>query len=202
MEAANRAHHPGLVKVYAIGRDARGNVYLSVEFIDGSDLRERLTPGKPADVKLVCGTLADVAAALAALHVQGVVHRDLKPENIMIRADGSPVIVDFGIAHINGIELKPGSVSRGSPEYFSPQQADGQPAKPSDDMYAFGVILWEWLRGSRPAPGNRPAHKGGLFGGRRDPATAEELAADLLEENAAKRPSADDAAALLKSFAA
>ncbi|MBV9539784.1 MAG: protein kinase, partial [Alphaproteobacteria bacterium] len=148
MEAANRAHHPGLVKVYAIGRDARGNVYLSVEFIDGSDLRERLTPGKPADVKLVCGTLADVAAALAALHVQGVVHRDLKPENIMIRADGSPVIVDFGIAHINGIELKPGSVSRGSPEYFSPQQADGQPAKPSDDMYAFGVILWEWLRGS------------------------------------------------------
>src|SRR6185369_9450202 len=118
-----------------------GNVYLSVEFIEGSDLRERLD-GKPArDAKAVCATLADVAETLAALHAHDVVHRDLKPENIMLRPDGTPVIVDFGIAHIKGVEQKPGSVSRGSPEYFSPEQARGEPPQPSDDMFSFGIIL-------------------------------------------------------------
>src|SRR6185312_6450931 len=68
MEAANRAQHPGLVKIFAIGRDARGNAYLSVEFIAGCSLRDRLD-GKPArDPKLICSTLGDVAEALAALH--------------------------------------------------------------------------------------------------------------------------------------
>ena len=140
MEAANRARHPGLVKVYAIGRDTRGNAYLAVEYIAGKSLRDRLD-GKPAnDPKTVCSTLADIAEALAALHAQGVVHRDLKPENIMMRADGSPVIVDFGIAHIAGVPQDGGSVSRGSPEYFSPEQAKGEPSTPADDMYSFGVI--------------------------------------------------------------
>lgn len=201
MEAANRARHPGLVKVFAIGRDARGNVYLSVEFIAGSDLRERLD-GKPAkDPKTVCSTLADVAEALAALHGQGVVHRDLKPENIMLRADGSPVIVDFGIAHINGIAQKPGSVSRGSPEYFSPEQARGEPPQPSDDMFSIGIILWEWVHGLRPTSSFGPAHKSSFFSSRAAPKTPDELAGALTEAKAANRPTAEEAAKLLRAFA-
>ncbi|HEX4303203.1 MAG TPA: protein kinase [Rhizomicrobium sp.] len=202
MEAANRARHPGLVRVYAIGRDSRGNVYLSVEFVAGSDLRERLGGKAASDPKPACGTLADVAEALAALHGQGVVHRDLKPENIMLREDGSPVIVDFGIAHINGIVQKPGSVSRGSPEYFSPQQARGEAPAPSDDMYAFGVILWEWLKGQRPNAKFGPARKSSLFGGHAQPKTPDELVADLMDPKAESRPSAETAARLLRGFAA
>ncbi len=202
IEAANRARHPGLVKVYAIGRDARGNVYLAEELIEGQDLREKLD-GKPArDPRTVCATLADVAEALSALHAAGVVHRDLKPENIMMRPDGSPVIVDFGIAHITGMAEKPGSVSRGSPEYFSPEQAQGLPPAPSDDMYSFGVIVWEWLKGTRPSAGNAPPRRGSLFGGRSAPKTPDELAAALLDPKAAERPDAGETARLLRSFSA
>ena len=202
MEAANRARHPGLVRVYAMGRDSRGNVYLSVEFIAGSDLRQKLD-GKPArDAKAACATLADIAEALAALHGQGVVHRDLKPENIMLREDGSPVIVDFGIAHIAGMAQKPGSVSRGSPEYFSPQQARGETPAPSDDLYAFGVIVWEWLHGTRPNARNGPARKSALFGGHAQPKTVDDLVADLMAPKPEDRPNAETAARMLRGFAA
>jgi serine/threonine-protein kinase len=199
MEAANRAQHPGLVKIFAIGRDARGNAYLAVEFIAGTSLRERFG-GKPAhDPKLVCSTLADVAEALTALHAAGVVHRDLKPENIMMRPDGSPVIVDFGIAHIAGTD---GTISRGTPEYFSPEQARGEPSTPADDMYAFGMILFEWLNGSRPDAAHRPEHKSSWLGGRAATKTVQELSGALLDPRAANRPTASEAAALLRSFAA
>ncbi|HXC53949.1 MAG TPA: serine/threonine-protein kinase [Rhizomicrobium sp.] len=202
MEAANRARHPGLVKVFAIGRDTRGNVYLAVEFVAGGDLREKLD-GRPArDARTVCATLADAAEALAALHAQGVVHRDLKPENIMLREDGTPVIVDFGIAHIAGLAQKPGSVSRGSPEYFSPQQARGDAPAASDDMYAFGVILWEWLHGQRPNAAFGPTRKSALFGSRAAPKTPDELVAALMDDKGAARPTAEDAARLLRGFAA
>ncbi len=202
LEAANRARHPGLVKVFAIGRDARGNIYLSVEFIDGSDLREHMD-GTPAnDPKLVCSTLANAAEALAALHGQGVVHRDLKPENIMLRDDGTPVIVDFGIASIAGMIQKPGTVSRGSPGYSSPEQERGEAAAPSDDMYAFGVILWEWMHGQRPSASDGPVKHRSLFGGSAPPKTPDELVAALMDAKPADRPAAADAAKLLRKFAA
>lgn len=201
MEAANRARHPGLVKVFAIGRDTRGNVYLSLEFIAGGDLRDKLDGNPARDAKEICATLADIAEALAALHGQGVVHRDLKPENIMLREDGSPVIVDFGIAHIAGAAQNTGTLSRGSPEYFSPQQARGEPPAASDDMFAFGVIAWEWLHGERPDATHVPTRKASLFGGRAEPKTPDDLAADLMDLKAASRPSADTAARLLRGFA-
>ncbi len=186
------------MKVYAIGRNGRGNVYLAVEYIAGEDLRTRLESGAAREPRAICGTLADVAAALAALHGQGVVHRDLKPENIMLREDGSPVLVDFGIAHIAGLPQKAGSVSRGSPEYFSPEQGRGETPAPSDDMYALGVILSEWLQGVRP---DGPAHRFSLFGGRAAPETPDELAAALLDRAGANRPTAEETARLLKRFA-
>jgi tRNA A-37 threonylcarbamoyl transferase component Bud32 len=199
MEAANRAQHPGLVKVYAIGRDARGNAYLAVEFIAGKALRDTFDGNPASDPRIVCSTLADIAEALAALHAHGVVHRDLKPENIMMRADGSPVIVDFGIAHMSG--GKTDEISRGTPEYFSPEQARGAPSTPADDMFSFGVIMWEWLSGARP-DARSPARKSSLFGGRGAPRTAEELAAALIDPKAANRPTAAATAALLRGFSA
>ena len=149
----------------------------------------------------MCATLADVAEALAALHAQGVVHRDLKPENIMLRADGTPVIVDFGIAHIKGMEQKPGSVSRGSPEYFSPEQARGEPPASSDDMYSFGIIVWEWIHGQRPNALFGPSHKSSFFGGRTTPKSADDLAGALTDAKGANRPTAEETAKLLRSFA-
>jgi serine/threonine protein kinase len=159
-----------------------------------------LLDGKPArDPKLICSTLGDVAEALAALHGAGVVHRDLKPENIMLRPDGSPVIVDFGIAHIAGSGE---TISRGTPEYFSPEQARGEASTPADDMYAFGVTLFEWLNGARPDAAHHPEHKSSWLGGRAAPKTAQELAGTLLDPRAANRPTASEAAALLRGFAA
>ena len=97
---------------------------------------------------------------------------------------------------------KDGAISRGTPEYFSPEQARGEPSTPADDLYSFGVSVWEWLNGTRPDAAHGLQRKSSLFGGHAAPKTAQELAAGLLDQRAANRPTAAAAAALLRSFAA
>ena len=91
--------------------------------------------------------LAGVAEGLAALHARGLVHRDLKPANVLIGTDGAPLIADFGLAAAAG---DPGVPRGGSPFSMSPQQLDGAPPAPADDVYAFGVLAHELLTGYPP----------------------------------------------------
>ncbi|MBI5364313.1 MAG: serine/threonine protein kinase, partial [Planctomycetes bacterium] len=89
---------------------------------------------------------------LAALHAERIVHRDLKPENVLLRrATNEPVLIDFGIAHVpdERHQLSEGFIV-GTLEYMPPEQAEGKRVDGAADVYALGVIAYEWLTGVRP----------------------------------------------------
>ena len=144
--------HPAIVGVRGGGRDEKRKLlYMAMELIDGEDLADRLERGALSsdEAARIFGPVAD---ALAYAHRKGVAHRDLKPANIMLRADGSPVIVDFGIAVTEGQtrHTREGMVP-GTMVYLPPEIFSGAPPDPfSTDAYALGVVMWEALTGAAP----------------------------------------------------
>ena len=104
----------------------------------------------------------DLCHALAYLHGEGLIHGDLKPENIIIRPDGSPVLVDFGLmSRFGGAGSRDALIARrlraGTVHYMAPEQIQGGHADPRTDLYAMGCMLYEWLCGRRPFPGDTNA---------------------------------------------
>jgi len=149
LEAASRVRHPGVARVFAIGREEDGGLYVVQEYVQGHSLRTHMNEKPEPAVGQVATVGARLAYALQALHDAGVVHRDLKPENVLIRTDGTPVVVDFGIAHVPFGEIE-SVLGAGTLEYMAPEQALGRRVDGRSDLYALGVILFEWLVGFRP----------------------------------------------------
>jgi len=152
LEAASRIRHPGVARIHALGRDSFDEPYLVQEYIEGPTLRRWMETHSPAGVDDLVPYLAWIAAALEALHGHGVIHRDLKPENVLVRStDSRPVLVDFGIARIDsGTVNFEDDLITGTIEYMSPEQARGKKVTGKTDVYALGVIAYEWLTGERP----------------------------------------------------
>lgn len=150
-DAAARLEHPGVVKVLGAGEE-QGHHYVVMEYVDGTSLAELVRRG-PLPPARAAQYVKSVAEALHYAHQQGVVHRDLKPSNIRIRADGEPVIVDFGLAvrTRDGLGPATGRIV-GTPGYIPPEQASGRlgPASPSSDVYSLGAVLYELLTGRPP----------------------------------------------------
>ena len=146
--------HPHIITIHDIGTAGRF-VYLSMEFIEGGDLKQRLADG-PLPPGLALEVLEKIAAALGFAHAHGVVHRDLKPGNILFRRDGSPVLTDFGIAKSfqSDGDLTGTGVFLGSPNYMAPEQVDSGSVDNGVDIYALGVILYEMLTGTKPFVAN------------------------------------------------
>ena len=150
LEAASRVNHPGVVKVFAIASEPDGNLYIVQEFIPGQPLRAMMNAAPDTPVPQVLRTISQIAAALDALHRRGVIHRDIKPENILVREDSSPVLVDFGVAHIHQFNRLEKTTLVGTLEYLAPEQARAKKIDPRADLYSVGVIAYEWLAGVRP----------------------------------------------------
>lgn len=150
-EAARRVRHPGVAHVYELGQRLDGDAYLIQQLIKGASLRERIAERPSPGSEEVSRQLGRVAWALAALHAGGVVHRDLKPENVRLDENDQPVLIDFGIAHLQDFELSvhAGSLS-GTLAYMAPEQAAGRSVDGRADLYALGVIAYEWLTGALP----------------------------------------------------
>ena len=147
-----RVRHPGVVTVHATGESEHGP-WIVMDLVEGRSLAELLGDGplpRARAVELVLG----VAEAVAAAHAAGVLHRDIKPSNVLVRADGRPVLIDFGLARAEDQErlTRTGSMI-GSPHYMAPEQVNGSSPDDLDervDVWALGTLLFELLEGRPP----------------------------------------------------
>jgi tetratricopeptide (TPR) repeat protein/predicted Ser/Thr protein kinase len=150
LSAASRVRHPGIVRVYAVGNNPDGDLYICQEFIDGESLRQRMNHAEMTSLASELPTLLGITYALEALHEAHVFHRDLKPQNILLRNHDQPVLIDFGIAQLRPPSWFDKPDIAGTLEYMAPEQALGKSVDARADLYSFGVILYEWLTGRRP----------------------------------------------------
>ena len=152
-QAAQRLHHPDIVKVLGAGEEG-GLAYISMELLGGHDLTEHIVAGKLLPALEVVSIGARVADALAHAHRQGVIHRDIKPANVMIDPARDQVkVTDFGVARLlDGSRTRTGLVL-GSPAYMAPEQLVGRAVDGRSDLYALGVLLYQLLTGELPMGG-------------------------------------------------
>ena len=143
--------HPNIVSVFDFG-SVGSQPYLVMEYVEGGDLRRRMTPGEPAEVDDVRAMLSPVCAALSCLHRQGILHRDLKPENILMHDEISAKVADFGIAALCG---GVGSLTQtghglGTLGYVAPEQQYRLKIDERTDQYSLAAVTYELLTGQKP----------------------------------------------------
>jgi eukaryotic-like serine/threonine-protein kinase len=153
LKLARQITHHNVCRMYDLGKES-GELYLTMEFVDGEDLKSFIRRVGQVPVGKTLSIAKQVAGGLAEAHHLGIVHRDLKPQNIMIDGEGNAKVMDFGIARTiaRGGETREGMII-GSPEYMSPEQAEGRAADQKSDLYALGLVLFEMLTGRLPFEG-------------------------------------------------
>ncbi len=156
-------HHPGIASVYDVGESSPddGSVhprpFLVMELVEGQPLSSLLVGGRDLDPDAVRDLLAQVGDALGAAHAAGIVHRDVKPANLIVTPAGKIKVTDFGIARAaDGVGITRTGAVMGTPQYLSPEQAEGRPATAASDVYALGVVAFEMLAGRRPFEAESP----------------------------------------------
>jgi TolB-like protein len=153
---AQQITHKNVIRIHDLGED-RGVKFFTMELVEGTTLKDHLNAKGRLDAKEVEGIARQILAGLAEAHRKGIVHRDLKPQNIMLDSRGTVRIMDFGIARSVDAEGMTASGSLiGTPDYMSPEQARGERAAPSTDVYSVGTILFELLTGELPFPADNP----------------------------------------------
>jgi hypothetical protein len=150
-EVLTQLHHPAIVELHDVVDDG-DDIVLVMEYLPGGNLATRVNdhgPLSPDEVDAIAGPLLD---ALAAAHRQGIVHRDVKPANVLFRADGSAALADFGVAVHR--DATPGLTATetvvGTPGFMAPEQARGEAATASSDVFSLGATLRFAATGSGP----------------------------------------------------
>jgi serine/threonine protein kinase len=149
-----RMDHDGVAKVREQGH-SNGLPYFTLELVDGKPLSDRVYDEGVLPVLEAAAIVEAAARAAHHIHVNGVIHRDLKPANILVREDGAPVIIDFGLARDTiGIDprITSSGIWLGTPAYIAPEQAQGDASRVDAraDVYSLGAVLYECLTGLPP----------------------------------------------------
>jgi len=161
-EAAAAVSHDHVVTIYAVeqnecpGRSERpGHLplpYLVMEYIDGLSLQEKIDRQGPLELKEVLRIGRQIAAGLSAAHDQGLIHRDVKPSNILLQNGVQRVqITDFGLARaVDDVGMTKTGEITGTPQYMSPEQAQGHPVDARSDLFSLGSVLYAMCTGRSP----------------------------------------------------
>ncbi|GAA2811820.1 serine/threonine-protein kinase [Kribbella solani] len=136
-------------QIHALG-DADGRMYLVLEYIDGSTVKEYISRHHPVAIDAAVSIITQVATALAAAHAQDLIHRDIKPANLMIAVDGTLKVLDFGVVAVSdpeAVRLTETGHTPGTTAYMAPEIAHSGMAGPEADLYSLGCVLFELLTG-------------------------------------------------------
>ncbi|MBA3945531.1 MAG: protein kinase [Herpetosiphonaceae bacterium] len=144
-QIAAQVVHPHIVRTYDAG-DAPEGPFLVQELLQGRSLDQAL----PLPVDQSIDVVANIADALGALHEHGYIHCDVKPQNIWLRPNGEAVLLDFGIARVEGTHT---TTLIATPQYLAPERLDGGPPTAASDLYALGAVLYQLLTGRLPFDG-------------------------------------------------
>jgi serine/threonine protein kinase len=156
-KASANLSHPNIVTVHDFSLDS-GRLYIVMEFVPGTDLKTIIQERGRLNMSEAIDLMVQACAGIGYAHRAGLVHCDVKPQNMLVTPDKRLKVVDFGIARALASispDEKP-DVVWGSPQYFSPEQAAGEPPSPASDVYSLGVVFFEMLTSQLPFGASSP----------------------------------------------
>ncbi len=147
LKLAHQISHPHVCRTYHFGQES-GTYYIVMEYVHGDNLKKVLERTGPFDPARAVALARQVCSGLAEAHRHGIIHRDLKPQNIMVDEAGEAKVMDFGIARsVASHGFTEAGTIVGTPDYMSPEQAEGKPPDRRSDIYSLGAVLFEVVTG-------------------------------------------------------
>ncbi len=155
-KAISKLEHQNIVSIYEFG-DEDGLKYFAMQYIDGQDLGQKLLQKKALPIAEVLNYSKQICRALNYAHSKDVIHRDIKPQNLLIDKNNVCRLSDFGIAMMyQESKITMTGIAVGTPEYMSPEQAEGGTISHQTDIYSLGIVIYEMLAKRTPFKGNNP----------------------------------------------